>query len=192
MNILEIDLIVASTVRRYLKTHPALGGEKEDLYQEGYVAVLDRLRKNPSSTIWSQKQAVYRNLVSYACRNENLIRWPEWLKSKKEKKEEDKKIGEKPVIFFTQDRLEEIADEEKVILDPEWVLRLNAAIDCLPIRDAYVIRGLFLHGKTLMVMGKELGVSRERVRQIMYTALAKLQKMLSVRQLFWNEGEKKP
>ncbi len=49
---------------------------------------------------------------------------------------------------------------------------LDAALDLLPPRSAHVLRGRVVDGRTLEDLGRELGVCKERVRQIEQRALA--------------------
>jgi RNA polymerase sigma factor (sigma-70 family) len=177
------DEIVSKTVRYFLRRYPDAEKDKEDLIQEGYVALLSRLRKNPDSSDWSLKLKIYLHLRRCSHRNKNLIVWTEYLDSLK-KEEVDKKMGERPVIFLPQERLEEIAEEKESVLDPEWISRLHAAIDCLRSRDALIVRGI-LAGRTYANIAKELGVSVCRVGQMSKVSMSKLQVWLHVYQLDW-------
>lgn len=55
------------------------------------------------------------------------------------------------------------------------------ALDCLDAREALIIRARIMADdeETLLALGKQLGVSRERVRQIERAALTKMRKALS-------------
>lgn len=60
---------------------------------------------------------------------------------------------------------------------------MRAALALLPEREAYVLRRRFgLGGEPgkLLEIGRELGLTRERVRQIEKAALAKLRRWLEV------------
>ena len=102
--------------------------------------------------------------------------------------EADKKLGERPVIFLSQECLEEIAGDKQSVLDLEWISRMHAAIECLPIRHALIVRGI-LAGRTNSSIALELGVSCERVRQLLYTAISKLQWGMQVHQLDWSKED---
>lgn len=59
-----------------------------------------------------------------------------------------------------------IAAEEDAIL--------TDALDCLPAREAHVLRERWLHGRTLDEVSADLGVCKERVRQIQRQAEERL------------------
>ncbi|MEO8178270.1 MAG: sigma-70 family RNA polymerase sigma factor [Deltaproteobacteria bacterium] len=51
--------------------------------------------------------------------------------------------------------------------------RVEAALAQLPARAQHVLRGRYWRGKTLTEVGAEIGVTRERVRQIEVAALSR-------------------
>lgn len=72
--------------------------------------------------------------------------------------------------------------EETRDLDPELLLPagapvnidIDAGLNELPKRSAFIIQQRFFHSRTLESIGKELSLSRDRVRQIEAQALRKL------------------
>jgi RNA polymerase sigma factor (sigma-70 family) len=58
--------------------------------------------------------------------------------------------------------------------------RLKSALRGLPAREAAVLHGRFYENRTLAELGEELGVSRERIRQLQLKALAKLKQHFDV------------
>lgn len=79
-----------------------------------------------------------------------------------------RKLAQKRMAWSNQD------DEEldTPILDPEYVETVS--LDSLTPRERRVIEARFWKGLSLVKIGKKLGVSRERVRQIEKRAIAKL------------------
>jgi RNA polymerase nonessential primary-like sigma factor len=63
--------------------------------------------------------------------------------------------------------------------DCDTLRRLGRALVVLSDNERHVIRGRFWAGQTLKAIGQELGICRERVRQIERDALARLREMLA-------------
>ena len=72
--------------------------------------------------------------------------------------------------------------------DPFAAEALTDALASLTEQEAAVIRGRFWDGKTLRQIGQELGLTRERIRQVEAEALARLGVALEVRE---REAERK-
>ncbi|MFA6521736.1 MAG: sigma-70 family RNA polymerase sigma factor [Candidatus Gracilibacteria bacterium] len=62
-------------------------------------------------------------------------------------------------------------------LDEQTIGILTKAFDCLPPRDAYVLKQRIFAGRTLEDIGSELGVSRERARQLQKRILLRFELM---------------
>ena len=71
--------------------------------------------------------------------------------------------------------VEDDRDEPDPIL-AERVERLNRALDRLPQRMSGVVRARFIEGRTLAAVGAELGVTKERIRQIQNQGMERIYK----------------
>ncbi len=72
------------------------------------------------------------------------------------------------------DRALMVRDDDSCEDEAEQLTTLAAAVDRLPERERLVIRGYFFSRRTLASIGHEIGVSRERVRQIRNQAIDRL------------------
>lgn len=63
-------------------------------------------------------------------------------------------------------------------LDPDDRSALKAAISKLPERDQRILRGRYWRHETVQQIGDDIGITRERVRQLENGALAKLREIL--------------
>jgi len=67
---------------------------------------------------------------------------------------------------------------EEIVEQADEASRVHAALDRIHAREAQAVRLVFLEGKTLQVAGQEMGVTRERVRQLKERGLESLRKVL--------------
>jgi RNA polymerase sigma factor (sigma-70 family) len=82
----------------------------------------------------------------------------------------------------SMDEMEETGDHlpchaslsDSILISDEEVMVVNAALSRLPPRERHVVVGRLFHEKTLEAVGQEMGVTRERIRQIESKTLVKL------------------
>ena len=70
-------------------------------------------------------------------------------------------------------------EKERIELDAQTIGILNKALDCLPPRDAYVLKQRIFAKRTLRDIGEELGVTREGVRVLQNEIITRLGTMRS-------------
>ena len=92
-------------------------------------------------------------------------------------------IGKTSSTLVEQVVDERLGPEEKLIQEKDgrlWRARLVNALSTLPPRESFIIRRRFLteHVPSRSVLGAELGLSKERVRQLELRALTKLKGLL--------------
>ena len=176
---------------------PSEGMEFNDIVQEGIVGLMTAARKfDPGrgfrfttyAYYWI-RQTMFRALYT----NWNIIRWPIWkasdlIASNLNETDDHLPPGERSVLFIS-------LPLEFVTLKPKHPFRqlverergeaIAKALNHLSERQAEVIRrrfGIgFDHEFTLEEVGQELGLTRERVRQIQETALDRL----ALREIRW-------
>jgi hypothetical protein len=77
---------------------------------------------------------------------------------------------------------------EDLVSFNEAIFYINEALGSLQERQERVIRLRFFYGQTLELVGNQLGVTKERIRQIELRALRKLRHPARSRRLRWSYG----
>jgi RNA polymerase sigma factor (sigma-70 family) len=173
---------------------PRVGMDLSDLVQDGAIGLMTAARRfeptlgNRFSTyaFYWIRQALFRGLYN-SC---NLIRWPVWISPKLitaslEGKKDGLKPGEIPVAYVPWnlslaslqpvDPIELVSIQEKKTAVQIAIGRLK------PIEKDVIARRFGIghdHEHTLEEIGREHGLTRERIRQIEAKALTKLHKSL--------------
>ncbi len=174
--------LVRAFVLRFARTRPHLARRVgfEDLLQHGYIGLICGAQR------WDESRGVrfstyawfwIRQTVLRACQQADLIRIPCYLRGRQrsdlrrrlhcESLQDLLAVGEEPQA--------RAAD-----LDPGDLAEILEAVDTLGERHRRVVRWRFLHGWTLEAISRQLGVTKERVRQILDAAVAKLRIALAV------------
>lgn len=98
-----------------------------------------------------------------------------------------------PPEFVTEDleeQVDEHSDDPRTVMARESLkVELWEMVDDLSAREGAVIRGLYLHDKTLLQISDELGISESRVCQIKTSALESLM-LLSLRESLLSERDR--
>lgn len=69
-------------------------------------------------------------------------------------------------------------DLERRIIESDLCAKISSVLNTLDERCRYIIRERFWHDRTLEDIGKDLGICRERVRQLESKALRSLKEIL--------------
>lgn len=88
--------------------------------------------------------------------------------------------GKPMVMQLEVDKCREPMCEESRSWEPDEIDRVLDKMSALSEKETWVIEGRFLRGRTLKELGKEMKLSRERVRQIEARALDKLRRECGV------------
>lgn len=172
--------LIPANMRRY-------GFQPEDLEQEGVLALYRAvdgfdpergLRFCTYAAHWMRQAA-----FSYMYDNGSTIRIPVYMRKLMNKigRGEDPGDATETAIAMAKRLLErnimsmdvEPAGEEGVDLD-EITELVRARLNQLPERERRLVRQRYMQGRTLASVGREEGVSCERVRQIIQRGLEKL------------------
>ncbi len=170
-----------------------LGLAREDLVQEGVLGMARALETFDSEA--GTAFATYSYFWIYhhmnrSIENSGLIRVPTWARSTRTAEAKNAVFLEpldSSSQYPTESRTVEAPTPEPLRLyptiDSDMDTRnvhddLRRAVNSLPSREATVIRGRFFEEMTLAEVGSDLGVSRERVRQIEAEAISKLEDLL--------------
>lgn len=137
------------------KQYAGKGVDVEDLVSEGNIALLKAASKYPRHT--------HKRFVVYAA---PFIR-----------EAMDKAIGGLSDTAAQQIKREESVADRSVEIDEAMIDEIEQSLDILDDRQRHIIRhayGIGVHHLTLAEIGEEMGLKRERVRQIRDKAVRKL------------------
>ncbi len=170
----EFEGLVHRAARKYLwAIGPTL--DKEDLLQEGRLAAWLN-RDNPHG--WACSEVTAAAYAARAAIHDSAMDLALAVRIKpSDRGQEAFRAGHgrrsSPAV------LERIPDEagERAMLPN----RVRAAWDALEERERAILRGVYYEDKSLADIGREMGVSRERVRQLEARALQKLRSVGGVR-----------
>jgi RNA polymerase primary sigma factor len=145
----------------------------EEFISSGYLGFLQGIKTggfNANKGSWSTYIYYYIDgHMRFEKLNTTVIHFPYYLKGKAPYKVENLDSLESPVFLVIEE------EEERYPYKKELI---DKAFKTLPKREQFIIKELFLKQKTLAEVGKKLGISRERVRQIKEEALKKVKKLL--------------
>lgn len=164
------------------------GIELEDLVQEGLAALcacadyFDPARRNEFSTYVCVSARC--RMLRYLSANWSIVRAPDTNEASRIKYAEHRQrarqvmsINESPENLCPAAATYEVeAEEADARIDANEILACAREQGVLTSREEYILRQR-AQDKTLKWIGRELGVSRERVRQIARVALEKLQEV---------------
>lgn len=157
-------------------------GDKEEYMQEGIIGLCEAVKKfDISKNVAFTTYAVFRikRRLVYFVRGNRAIRIPHWVHDTKDLDMHKKRTG---IISLNEIVADGIEKEELVgnndseiesIENRDILERLFSRLDK---RERYVIEKSFSEKKSLVEISNELGVTKERVRQIKCSALNKLRK----------------
>ena len=146
------------------KQYAGKGVDVEDLISEGNIALLKAAAKYPRHT--------NKRFVVYAA---PAIR--EAL---------EKAVGEQSDTAAQQIKREESLTDNAASADEAMIDEIEQALDVLDERQQHIIRhayGIGAHHKTLAEIGEEMGLKRERVRQIRDKAVRKICRFCNIKEL---------
>jgi RNA polymerase sigma factor (sigma-70 family) len=164
-------------------------GDSEDCYQVGAMGLLNAIEKfNPTrgiKFITYAYKGVSRHIWSACYRQGGIIRVPYGVGRLAKSDHPDI-----PLVFaarvasdvrsFVDNEEEQIRDKDRDEPEAnEANKRLHAAIATLTPREQIILERMFFGGYTLKRTGEELGVTKERIRQIRQAALKQLKEILS-------------
>lgn len=86
-------------------------------------------------------------------------------------------IGGEPVLYFSEMEAEDEPCQAEVEAEQrETAEHVAAMLDRLPARARRIVRWRYMEGETLSVIGRRVGLSKERIRQICERALGDLRR----------------
>jgi len=159
-----------------------------------YSLMLNSRETSPFSATFRDSYSPVAHLLSLALgvSEEELFGAPPLLYINRKTSGKDEKERIALSIIFSQIAPPEPSTPEESLAFAEFAQQLDAAIEKLPSRLQYVIKERFFEDSTLENIAKELGVSRERVRQNEARALRELKHPSKLNKLVaaWGEGPK--
>jgi RNA polymerase sigma factor (sigma-70 family) len=176
----NVGLVVMTRQRFFPRAPRAMC---EDLFQAGLVGLIRAAERfDPALGCKFGTYAVpwIRNYIGRALRSDSLIRISESLGGE-EREQARQRLQPVPlrdgVLAGLEARPEGVMDE--VLLGEQQRLAFDV-LGLLPDRQAAVLRGRFFDERSLVSLSIELGVSKERVRQIEKAALKRCRRLLGV------------
>jgi len=155
----------------------------------GYLGVIHAIRKfdvtRGSRLTTYSKYWIDQYLRRVSKQERELISIPEYLGLKDKKEHPNQRFAK--VRLEGAEKLKDfpainsISEHEKYI---DLLVDVEDSIKRLSKREQFVIQSIFYDRKILKVIGKELGVSRQRVQQIKEESLGKIRRYLKKQGLF--------
>lgn len=170
----EHDGLVAIVTKRYRWAAGQGSMDIEDIEQEGRIACWQaHLQHKPETGCAYTTLAAWK--MRERCRKQ-MERMTYCVKLPQKSSREAWKAG-KPMVVkrASEERLERVSAGNEQ--DP-FRQRLETALAALPVRLAWIVEQRFLEERTLQDVGDELGLSRERVRQLESRALTALRAVM--------------
>lgn len=160
--------------------HLESDGWKLQLFNRLQFLVKSRLEKNkkflPKDDLNQELQLqLWLAIKSFDCHKKfDFYRWASWHLSKGIRTASKQRISSNSINLFAQSTFEHVGYRQEMMILLKQILENKSLLSN---RERHIVFAYFAEGKTLNEIGKELGLTSERVRQVRDIALSKIREL---------------